>query len=427
MGQVNGGFSDFNAFGFFAGAMFLYQALRLTEKSARRHGPAGDKRTNGQAGAVRIPGVSLRSFEIVFLLVALAAIFISGCRTAFLFVLLAVCSLVFSKKTSLRVKLLVVLMLVVSLFVAGGTLKRRLQNSFVQTAHLSAADNLFEAANRVSSGRLSKLRDSLRMVGRFPFSGIGAGNFLFYLKFLRFNERAYMDLPLNQYLLFFTETGLPGGIVFILFLAALLKRLKKSMWRSIIAAIAVALFFNNFFWFPECLLLFWIFLAAGDFSDAPGREMKPALLGAVIAIFGLFQLLAFQPLHPLKWSQQFGIAYDYGFWPLEQNERGMFCWTRGAAGKYVTAGSARDIAIFCEAPPAWLQKRKMTADLFWRGELLQRAVFTENGLKKIRLPDVQDGFLEIRVHPTFNIKALKLGADGRELGVQFLESGKILP
>ena len=26
-------------------------------------------------------------------------------------------------------------------------------------------------------------------------------------------------------------------------------------------ALAFALFFNNFIWFPECLLLFWIFVA----------------------------------------------------------------------------------------------------------------------------------------------------------------------
>ena len=32
MNQVNGGFSDFNAFGFFAGAMFLYQALQLIDQ-----------------------------------------------------------------------------------------------------------------------------------------------------------------------------------------------------------------------------------------------------------------------------------------------------------------------------------------------------------------------------------------------------------
>jgi hypothetical protein len=63
----------------------------------------------------------------------------------------------------------------------------------------------------------------------------------------------------------------------------------------------------------------------------------------------------------------------------------------------------------------------MTADLFWRGELLRRVVFNENGLKKISLPSAQEGFFEIRVRPTFNIKALQLGADERELGVQFLE------
>ena len=36
----------------------------------------------------------------------------------------------------------------------------------------------------------------------------------------------------------------------------------------------------------------------------------------------------------------------------------------------------------------------------------------------------QEGFLEIRVQPTFNIKTMNLGADPREFGVQFMELAK---
>ncbi len=427
MQQVNGGFSDFNAFGFFAGVMFLYQALQLTEKSSRHNSLAVDDRSDRSAGAACHSGVKMWCFEILFLMVALAAIFVSGCRTAFLFVLLAVGFLLFSKKTSLRSKTLVVLLLLVSLLVAGGTLTRRLQHTLVQIAHISDADDMFVAANALSSGRLSMLKASAQMIGRFPISGVGAGNYLFYLKYLLFNENAYLDLPLNQYLLIFSETGLLGGFLFILFLAILLKRQKKSAQRSITAAIAFALLFNNFFWFPECFLLFWIFLARSDYSDVLGRKVKPALLWAVIAVFIVFQAVDFQPLHPLKLTGQKGVAYDYGFWPPETNERGTFSWTERAAGKYFTATATREVAVFCEAPPDWLKKEQMTADFFWRGELLQRAAFSKNGLQKIRLPFAQEGFLEIRVHPTFNIKALNLGVDGRELGVQFLETGKLLP
>ncbi|HSQ35693.1 MAG TPA: O-antigen ligase family protein [Candidatus Binatia bacterium] len=422
MNQLNGGFSDFNAFGFFAGAMFFYQSLRLTERSFRGR----DEGCGGRA-AVHHSGNGAWWPEVLFLLIALAAIFVSGCRTAFLFVLLAVAYLIFSRKTRFRFKALVVLLLFLSLLVAGGTLKKRLQQSFVQTWHIADAADMFRMANVVSSGRLAMLRDGALMIGRFPVGGVGAGNFLFYLKYLHYGENAYMDLPLNQYLLFFSETGLAGGLLFLLFLAALLKRQKKGPMHSVTAAIAFALLFNNFFWFPECLLLFWIFLAASDYRAAPERKLEGAFLWALVPIFIVFQLLDFRSLQPLTWARQSQAAFDYGFWPLEKNEHGRFAWTRAAAGKYVSNAVSRDFAIAAAAPSGWLQNKKITVELFWRGKRLQRLVFSENQLKKITLPPGQEGFLEIRVHPTFNIKALQLGEDGRDLGVQFLEMERPRP
>jgi O-antigen ligase len=425
--QVNGGFSDFNAFGFFAGALFLYQALRLIGKFSGFDDIAVADRSERSAGFPHRLGFKAWSCEIIFLMIALAAIFVSGCRTAFLFVLLAVGYLIFSKKTIFWVKVTVVLALAVSLLVAGGTLKKRLQESVARTAYISDTKDAFRVADEVSSGRLAMLNDSLQMIGRFPISGVGAGNFLFYLKYLHFGEKAYLDLPLNQFLLIFSETGLGGGLLFILFLAILLKRQKKGSMRIITAAIVFALLFNNFFWFPECLLLFWIFLSGSDWRDAPGWRLKPAWLWAVVATFVAFQVFDFRALHPESLTRQKGVAYDYGFWPGEKSERGTFFWTRGAAGKYFTADSARDFAIFCGAPFARLKKENMTVKLFWRGKLFQRTVFFENGLKKFRLPRGQEGFLEIRVHPTFNLKAMNLGVDPRELGVQFIEAAGPLP
>lgn len=426
MNQVNGGFSDFNAFGFFAGVMFLYQALQLTEKFFRRNGLAANKQTEHSNRAAGQPVFREWCFEILFFVIALTAIFVSGCRTAFLFVMLAVGYVIFSKKTNWRAKALVVLLIVGSLLAAGGTLKRRLQDSFAQTMKISRAEDRLQAINNLSSGRLYKLRDSWRMIGRFPVSGVGAGNFLFYLKYLHFIDTAFMDLPLNQYLLVSSEIGLPAGLCFMLFLAALLKRKKKGPRHYVMASIAFALLFNNFFWFPECLLLFWIFLAGEEYQDAPVKKLKPIVPWAVMAFYFLFQVLDFQPLHPVRLTNQYGVAYDYGFWPPEKNERGDFSWTRGAAGKYFTSADVREISIFCEAPHEWLQKEKMTVDLFWRGEFLQQVVFVANELKKIQLPLGQEGFLDIRVHPTFNIHTLHLGDDDRELGVQLLETGTVL-
>ena len=427
LNQVNGGFSDFNAFGFFSGAMFLYQALRLTDKLLWRNEIATHNNAESSLGMPRSLEFKTLLPEILFLMTALAAIFISGCRAAFLFVLLAVIRVFLSRKTAFLAKTLAVLLLAVSLLVSGGILKKRLQHTAVQTARISTAADLFEAADAVSSGRLAMLRNSARMIARFPISGVGAGNFLFYLKYLRFNETFYEDLPLNQYLLIASETGLAGGLVFIFFLAVCWQRQKPGIMRFVILAIAMVLLFNNFFWFPECLLLFWIFLAGSDCRGIPDKGMKPALLWAVVAVFVAFHVLDFRALHPETLTRQKGVAYDYGFWTGEKNERGTFSWTGRAAGKYFTAAAARDFALFCEAPQSWLQKEKMAVVLFWRGKLFQRVVFIDNQLKKFKLPRGQEGFLEIRVHPTFNIKALNLGADARELGVQFMELAKPLP
>ncbi len=125
MGQVNGGFSDFNAFGFFAGAMFL-----LPGRAADRAVAAPGEAARAGAAPRPRPGVfraaaAWRSI-CLFLAVALAAIFISGCRTAFLFVLAALLRLLFSRRPGWRIKAMAVALLAVSLLIAGGTLRKRL-------------------------------------------------------------------------------------------------------------------------------------------------------------------------------------------------------------------------------------------------------------------------------------------------------------
>ena len=45
----------------------------------------------------------------------------------------------------------------------------------------------------------------------------------------------------------------------------------------------------------------------------------------------------------------------------------------------------------------------MAVELFWRGKLFEKVVFVENQFKKIQLPRGEQGFLDIRVNPTFNI------------------------
>jgi O-antigen ligase len=313
MNQLNGGFSDFNAFGFFAGALFLYQALKLLEPLPQpRESDGMGQDGNGPAGG-RFPVSESVGAGVLFLAVALAAIFISGCRTAFLFVLAAVIALAFSRKVGLACKAAVVLLLAGSLFIAGGTLGKRLHQSAVRAARLSAAADLYRAVDKISTGRLEMLRDGARMTRRFPVSGVGAGNFLFYLKYLRFGKGTYLDLPLNQYLLFFSEIGLPGGLAFIFFMAGLFWRQRPGTVRSMLAVMAFALLFNNFFWFPEVLLLFWIFVARTDWPASPALKKTGIWPAAVILCFAALNIIDFQALHPRNWARETSTPYDYGF------------------------------------------------------------------------------------------------------------------
>jgi len=409
MKQLNGGFSDFNAFGFFAGAMFLYQALKLIGSPA--------------TGAVALRSRRGQAADLVFLALALAAIFLSGSRTAFLFVLAPMLRLLFSRRVRGRTKAAAIVLLALALLVVGGTLGKRLWHSAVQFARVSSAADLLQAADQVSNGRLAMLRDSARMIARFPVSGVGAGDFLFYLKYLHFGEKPYMDLPLNQYLLFLSETGLAGGIAFLFFLAALFRRQVRSPARFVLAAMAVAILFNNFFWFPEALLLFWIFVASGDWIAAPAAKKANAWGAAVILLFVAMNIFDFKPLHPATWAREKATPYDYGFSYLEREKGREFRWSGEKAGIYIylrAGGRSGEYMLTCGAPLAALKDRKQSVDVYWRGKLFQSVVFRENGRYSLQIEDHKnsEGFLEFRVRPAFNLKKMGLGAESRDLGVQ---------
>jgi hypothetical protein len=421
MKQLNGGFSDFNAFGFFAGAMFLYQALALIERLPFKAGAASP-------GGRPLPApdrfpVAGPAADLLFLAVALAAILVSGCRTAFLFVLAALLRLFLSRRPGWRTKAAAVLLLAVVLLVAGGTLGRRLRGSIRQTARLSSTADLYRAADGISNGRLEMLRDGGRMVAGFPLSGVGAGNFLFRLKYQRFNEDVWIDLPLNQYLLVVSETGLPGGLAFLLFLAALLRRQRAGSVRFVLATMAVAIFFNNFFWFPEVLLLFWIFVALGEWETAPQRKSWAAWATALVLLFVAGNVGASLALHPRTWAQQAGVAFDYGFSYPEREGRRAFRWSGEKAGVYVYLdgeGRGPEYTLVCGAPLARLPGRRQTVDVYWRGRLYRSVEFRQNGDHLLRIEDQghREGFLEFRVRPAFNLSTMGLGEETRTLGVQ---------
>ncbi len=428
MKQLNGGFSDFNALGFFAGAMFLYQALVLIERWPMKPDRAAAGGAHAGSRPWRILGGWSMLADFLFLAIALAAVFLSGCRTAFLFILAVVARLLFSKNSGRLFKTAVVLLLAVVLLIAGGTLGKRLRRTVTQTAHISSAVDLFQAVNKISNGRLVMLGNGARMIVRFPVSGVGAGNFLFYLKYLRFGEDYYLDLPLNQYLLFFSETGFAGGLAFLFFLAALLWRQKPGSVRFTMAVMAVALLFNNFFWFPEVLLLFWVFVAQVEWTVTPASKKAVTWGVAVVLLFVAMNIMGFQALHPRNWARETATPYDYGFFYPENENGRAFRWTGAAAGVYVDLGGnsrGAECVLTCGAPLSRLPGKKQTVDVFWRGRLLRRVIFAGNTTYRFRFADAahREGLLEFRVKPAFNLKRMGLGAESRELGVQVSGAG----
>jgi hypothetical protein len=421
MKQLNGGFSDFNAFGFFAGAMFLWQALELIGRLSNS-GRVAEESRDGPWPWRLLGGGSLIA-DLMFLAVALAAVFVSGCRTAFLFVLAGLLRLFFSRRPSGLTKAAAASLLAVLLLVAGGTLGRRLWNSATQAARLSSSADLGREVDRISNGRLTMLRDAGVMIGRFPASGVGAGNFLFYLKYLHHGEKAWLDLPLNQYLLFFSETGLTGGLVFLLFLATVMCRLAPGAARFMLAVMAVALFFNNFFWFPEALLLFWIVFSIGPWPAARKSKNGGAWAAAVLLFFVAANVVQFQALHPRTLAQERGTRYDYGFSYPEQGNGREFRWSGEKAGLYIhldTQGRSRGYRLYCGAPLPHLPADKQSVDIYWRGKPFQRLAFRHNGEMPLLIEDqgAREGFLEFRVHPVFNLKKMGLGSESRDLGIQ---------
>ena len=96
--QYNGGNSDFNAFGFFGGFIFLAQTIAIIRRF----------------GAAEKPKLLIH--DLIFLAVSFAGVVLSGSRTAFLFVIAAVIYGLSSKAIEPKIKIaaLVVLMILIA-------------------------------------------------------------------------------------------------------------------------------------------------------------------------------------------------------------------------------------------------------------------------------------------------------------------------
>lgn len=417
--QYNGGFSDFNAFGFFSGALFLYQVIALLNYvKTIAPGKTGKKTLN------------LDFILLVFgLLVTLAGIFLSGCRTAFIFILFAAVYLLFSRRIKLRYKLVSLTLVAILVIIAGGTLKKRILDMTANIKQIHGSTDIITALDKVTNGRIEMMQRSIPIITKYPITGIGNGNFLFFLKYRFMEEKYWEDLPLNQYLLILDETGLIGLFVFICFLAALLKQKRKKIYLILLISCLTAIFFNFFFWFPEVLLLFWIISSFAEDKTTERNKVaaryKSILAGILVFIFVLFNIIHFASLHPKTWIKEKGKYYSYGLWYQEKSPANeIYRWSKRQAGVYLyldEKGESKRFKLYCGAPLDKLAEKKQEVKIFWKGKFYKKIVFRENKDFQFKVKDksLTEGFLELRVTPTFNLRKMKISAEPRNLGVQF--------
>lgn len=398
--QFNGGSSDFNALGYFSGIMFLWATYEIKKKNILGY---------------------------ITFFISLTGGILSGSRTFFFFIIAGILNLVLNKdkerkKQQKIVTIILILLVIGMIFFAGGTLKDRIGKGFYKNG------SLFETLNEISNGRVWMSMFSFETIRDNFISGVGTGNFTFYLTYKNFKKKYVYDLTLNHYLLIFTENGVFAFIFFMAFLVLLFRRSNKKL---LIGTILFTLLFSNFFWLPEVFLLFWILVAIND-SDKkelikrkiPDKSKK-ILITFAISIYIILNILKFSFLHPKTWAQETRTRYDYGFWYMERDKEGdKFQWTKNLAGIYIKLnkkGESLDIKLVCGAPLAHLKSKKQKVEIYWKGKIYREVTFTENRniFLKIKSKPLEEGFLEIKVLPDFNLKKMELSSESRDLGIQF--------
>lgn len=401
--QFYGGFSDFNALGAFSGMMFIWSTYEI-------------KKNN------------ILGFFTFF--VSLTGGILSGSRTFLFFIIAGIINLFLNKNQSRRkqhrtVAVILILGVLVIIVLMGSPLRNRFSQKFPEGA------TVFETLDRISEGRLWMTMFSLETIRDHLISGVGAGNFTFYLTYKNYGKSYIYDLTLNDYLLIFAENGLFAFIFFFAFIILLFRRSQKKL---LIGTVLFALLFNNFFWFPEIFLLFLILAAINDTEkerlikkEIPATIKNILILLAVLLTL-IFNMVKFNSLHPATWARETVTRYDFGFWYIEEDEReNEFRWTKNVAGIFIKLnknGESPEFKLRCGAPLAHLESNKQKVDIYWKGRPYREVIFKENKsvFFKIKSRPLEAGFLELKILPDFNLKKMGLSTESRDLGVQFYGS-----
>jgi len=409
MNQYNGGFSDFNGFGLFGGVLFLYSALMLMDSRKDESGKLFGKG---------------RSFLIFAAHISFFGILLSGSRTAFIFVIFAFIYLMFSRVKNI-IKVVIPLGFILVLLFSGGELAQRLEKTFDSSTIRKENKDIIKVIDRFSNGRVQMIENSIPIVKKYPVSGIGAGNFIFHLKFLKYGEKFLEDLPLNQYLLFLDEMGVIGFFSFLFFVFIVIKGRRRDMYYKIFLVILLVMLVGNSLWLPEVFILFWIIVISmtgpQKLKQIDLKKLKPAIY-LIIGVFIISNIVSFNSLHPSNLMSIRGLPFDFGFWTGDEDSG--FNWTESNAGVLLEideSGVYGPVRFFCGAPLGKLPGKIQVLKIFKNGKLSGEKSFNSNDehMFYIKGKPGEKFFLGIETNPVFNLKKMNLGPESRDLGVQF--------
>ena len=377
-----------------------------------------------------------RAWSVLFFAISLIGIFNSFVKAAAIALFFAILLYLFSwkgqSKSTIVFILLIGLLIPSLLFFSYDIGKRSRFVREVKQSIQSISDIIStgevddEGLRKIVASRHLVWNYSFECLKKFPLCGVGAGNFVFWVKYNWYGKKPYHHLPNNQYLFFSSSIGTIGLLVFLFFIVILL-RYKKRVEQLILFLILVIIFFNHYLWFPESILAFWLVASLGEERSAKEKlktKKIDFLVGFLLIIFVVCNIYCFDKLHPVKWAKETNTRYDYSFWYKEINPQGQdFRWTKNKAGIYISLdkkGHSQKINLFCGAPLKRLPQGEQRVEVYWKGKLYRSFVFKENKDFNFWIKDqaFKEGFLEFRIYPCFNLKKMNLGEDTRDLGIQ---------
>jgi hypothetical protein len=284
-----------------------------------------------------------------------------------------------------------------------------------------------EVARKFLAGREQVWVYALKIMKAYPLCGVGVGNFLFWVMYDQYGQDYFHDLVGNQYLFFSSGIGILGLLVFLVFLYGIWAE-KKGLDKWIFSCVLIIFLFGSHFWISEAFLLFWLLCSLNHRKKSRVFiRKKPFYLisGLIVGVFILSNVIQFGALHPKNWANEVKTDYDYGFWYQEKDSRGkFFSWTGKKAGIYLNLneqGKSKKIKLFCGAPLQELKEKQQSVNIYWRGQSYKKLVFKENQEFEFRIDDQShdEGFLEFRIEPAFNLRRMGLSEEARDLGIQF--------